>query len=89
MGIVKIMGNASELQRIMSNFIVTAAKEYNMSATCNFGELQINLEELQRMGNIQAVLVPWRSLSAVFQNVSQQPPAEYTSIWSLFRIRFR
>ena len=46
------MGNVDEMQRIMSNFIVTAAKEY-VPTMCNLGELQMNLEELQRIiGNI-------------------------------------
>ena len=46
------MGNIDELQRIMHNFNVTAAKEY-VPTMCNLGDLEINLEELQRiMGNI-------------------------------------
>ena len=47
------MGNVDELERIMGNFIVTAAKEYDVPAMCNLGELRMNLEELQRItGNI-------------------------------------
>ena len=48
------MGNIDELQRIMGNIIVTAAKEYDVPIMCNFWELQMNLEELQSiMGNIR------------------------------------
>ena len=48
------MGNVDELQMIMGNFLETAAKEY-VPTMCSLVELQMNLEELQRiMGNI-----PW------------------------------
>ena len=47
------MGNVNELQGIIGNCIVTATKEYDVPTKCNLGELQMNLEELQRlMGNI-------------------------------------
>ena len=42
------MDNLDELQSITGNFIVAAAKEY-VPAMYNFGELQMNLDELQRI----------------------------------------
>ena len=47
------MGNVDNLQSIMDNFRVTAAKEHDVPTMCNFGELQMNLEELQQiMGKV-------------------------------------
>ena len=43
------MDNVDELRTIKGNFIVTAAKEYDVTTICNFGELQMNLEELQKI----------------------------------------
>ena len=40
----------------MGNFIVTAAKEY-VSTMCNLGELQMNLEELQRIMGIYHLVI--------------------------------